>query len=203
MKIYAEVPSRRLRQILSDGAAVFWVALWVRIGLWIGELVNRLAGPARTIERAGSELARPLVTASREVGELPLVGRALSLPLDAAAGAGHSLQGAGSAQQEVVHTLAVWLGVLIAAIPISLVIARYVPRRVRWIREASAVQRLRLRAADLQLFALRAIASRPLYELGKATADPAAAFAAGEYEALAAIELQALGLRGAGERTAR
>ena len=199
MKIYAEVSALRLRQILSDLAVVSWAAIWVGIGRWVDELVGRLAAPGRTIEGAGSGLARPLATASREVGDIPLVGRALRLPLEAAAGAGRSLEGAGAAQQEVVHTLATWFGVLLAVIPISLVLIRYIPGRIRWIREASAAEQLRLRAPDLEFFALRAIASRPLYELRRATPNPAAAFASGEYEALATMELEALGLRGWGE----
>ncbi len=203
MKIYAEVPALRLRQILSDLAVLSWVAIWAGIGRWVDDLVGRLAAPGRTIEGAGSQLARPLVTASREVEDIPLVGRALRLPLEAAAGAGRSLEGAGAAQQEVVHTLATWLGVLLAAIPISLALVRYVPGRVRWIREATAAQRIRLHAPDLQFFALRAIASRPLYELRRATPDPAAAFASGDYEALATMELEALGLRGGGEGPSR
>ena len=105
------------------------------------------------------------------------------------------MERAGLAQQEVVQDLATWLGVLLALIPISYVAYRYLPDRWRWIREAGAASMLRIDAADLQLFALRAIARQPLYELRRATPDPAAALAQGDYEPLASLELASLGLK--------
>jgi hypothetical protein len=129
------------------------------------------------------------------IGGVPLVGDELQSPFEAAAGAGRTLERAGAAQQEVVHTLALWLGVLLAVIPIGYVLLRQVPKRVRWIREASAASRLRIDAEDLHLFALRAVSTRPLYELKRACADPARALATGDYEPLAGLELGALGLR--------
>jgi hypothetical protein len=55
--------------------------------------------------------------------------------------------------------------------------------------------RLRDDRADLHLFALRAVANRPLRQLHRVTPDPAGALAAGDYEGLAALELNALGLK--------
>ncbi len=195
MKIYAETPRFRTRQVLGDLALVGWIFLWVRIGLRVKELVDRLGAPGRTIEDAGSSFAETLESAAREVADVPVVGDALQTPLEAAADAGRMLQEAGTSQQDVVHTLALWLGTLLALIPILFALYHWVPRRVRWVREASAAHRLRVDANDMQLFALRAIATRPLHELRRATEDPAAAFAAGDYEALAAIELNELGLK--------
>lgn len=195
MKIYAETPGFRSRQVLADIALVVWVFLWVRIGFRVKELVDALGAPGRTIEDAGSGFAETLLSAAREVGEVPVVGEALQAPLEAAADAGRVLQRAGASQQDVVHSLALWLGVLLALIPILFALSQWLPRRLRWIREASAAHRLRVDSEDLQLFALRAVATRPLDQLRRATPDPAAAFAAGDYEELAAIELEELGLR--------
>src|SRR6266545_2319456 len=63
--------------------------------------------------------------------------------------------------------------------------------------EATAASRLRrdLSGGDLGLFALRAIANRPLRELRRASPDPVADLQRGDYGALAALELRALGLR--------
>jgi hypothetical protein len=195
MKIYAETPGFRTRQVLADASMILWVYLWVRIGLRIKELVDGLGTPGRTIQQAGSGLAGTLESAAREVSDVPVVGDALRAPLESAADAGRVLQRAGAAQQDVVHTLAVWLGTLLALIPILFVLYHWGPWRARWAREASAAQRLRSDSSDLQLFALRALATRPLQELRRAAEDPAAAFGAGDYEALAAIELGELGLR--------
>lgn len=195
VKIYAETPGFRTRQVIADIAIVLWVFLWVRIGLRVQELVNALGTPGRTIEDAGSGFTETLLSAAREVGDVPVVGDALQSPLEAAADAGRVLQRAGASQQEVVHTLALWLGILLALVPILFGLFQWLPRRVRWIREASAAHRLRVDSDDLQLFALRAIATRPLDRLRRAAPDPAAAFAQGDYEPLAAIELEELGLR--------
>ena len=98
-------------------------------------------------------------------------------------------------QQEVVHQLALWLGVLVAAVPIIALLLVWLPRRISWAREAGAASRLRLDGADLELFALRAVANRSLRDLHRVTPDPAGALRAGEHHALADLELRALGLR--------
>lgn len=194
MKLYAETKSQRSLQVTADLAVLLWIALWARLGIWIHELVDRLAGAGESVEDAGSRFRSALQSAGSEVGGLPGVGDYLRAPFDAAAGAGRTLERAGAAQQDAVHTLALWLGILIAVIPIGYVLLRWAPWRTRWIREASAAARLRIDAEDLHLFALRAIATRPLYELQRVAPDPAAALAAGDYEGLASLELGALGL---------
>ena len=114
MRIYAEKPGHAFRQLFSDLVVAWWIGLWVWIGMRIHDLVNKLAGPGRTIEEAGAAI------------------------------------------------------------------------------------RIRGRAHEnLYLFALRAIATRPLPELLRATPDPGHAFATGDYDALAAMELDELGLRAA------
>jgi hypothetical protein len=194
MKLYAEVPYHRTRQIVLDVTVLLWCIVWVRIGMWINTLFNRLQGPGRAIEDAGSGLAGNFNSISERVGGVPLVGDTLQAPFEAAAGASSVLQQAGQSHQEVIHTLALWLGILFAVIPIGYVLLRYLPSRLRWIREASAASKLRIDAEDLRLFAIRAVATRPLYELRRACSDPAGCLARGEYEPLAALELGALGL---------
>ena len=194
MKLYAEVPYHRTRQILIDVAVIVWCLVWIRLGMWIDTLVNRLQGPGRTIENAGSDLAGNFTSLSERASEVPIVGDTLRDPFEAAARASTALQQAGQAHQDIIHTLAIWLGVLLAVIPIGYVLMRYLPARLRWIREASAATRLRIDAEDLQLFAIRAVATRPLYELRRACPDPAGCLARGDYEPLAALELGALGL---------
>ncbi|MDP9068568.1 MAG: hypothetical protein M3N53_09555 [Actinomycetota bacterium] len=195
MKLYAEVPRFRNRQILQDLSLVAWVLLWVRIGFHVRALVDRLAEPGRAVERAGEGFAGTLLEISAKVAEVPLVGPSLQAPFGAAGEAGAALQRAGEAQQDVVHALALWLGTLLAVIPISYVAYKYLPDRLRWVREASAADSLRIDADDLHLFALRAVSRQPLYELKRVCADPAAALQNGDYEPLARLELASLGLK--------
>jgi hypothetical protein len=95
----------------------------------------------------------------------------------------------------VVHDLALWLGVLVAAVPVAALLVMWLPGRVAWAREAGAASRLRMGGADLELFALRAVANRSLRELYRVTNDPAGALRSGDYAGLAALELRSLGLR--------
>jgi hypothetical protein len=194
MKLYAEVPRWRLRQQLTDAAVVVWIYVWIRLGQKVHELVLRLQGAGRSLEDTGSDFAGRFDDISDTVDRLPVVGGQLQRPFGAVADGSRALQEAGATQQEVVHDLAVLLGVLLALIPILYVLIKYLPGRVRWIRDATAAQRLRIDASDLHLFALRAVATKPLYELQRACKDPAAALASGDYRPLAALELGALGL---------
>ena len=202
MKIYAEVPRVRKRQMILDGLVLVWAYVWIKIGMAMHDLIAKLSGPGRTIERAGSGLSSHLSSLSDRVGGVPVVGDNLREPFDSAAGAGRELQAAGVAHQEIVMSIALWLGILLALIPILYMLLRYMPERVRWIREASAATRLRVDADDLHLFALRAITTKPLYELRRACNDPARCLVEGDYEPLAAVELASLGLTPRGESQA-
>ena len=200
MKLYAEAPRYRARQLLTDAVTLVWIIVWIRMGLFVNELVNRLSGPGETVESAGRTFAQSIDSFGGDVADLPVIGDALQRPFETISGAGRTLQEAGETQQEAVHTLALWLGILLAIIPIGYVLLKYLPERLRWIREAGAADKLRIDAEDYKIFAIRALANQPLYELRRAAPDPAAAYAAGEYERLAELELGQLGLR-AGKRS--
>jgi hypothetical protein len=193
VKLYAETAGLRARQVLGDLAVLAWTAAWVWAGVALYRLVERLAAPGARVERAGSDFAGDVAEIQQKVGRLPVVGDELRDPFG-------RLAGVGGTQQEVVHQLALWLGVVVAAVPIIALLLVWLPRRVTWIREAGAASRLRLDGADLELFALRAVANRSLRELYRVTPDPAGDLRTGEFEALADLELRALGLRAAPRR---
>ena len=194
MKLYAEQAPLRLRQVAVDLVVAAWVAGWAWLGVAVYRLVSRLAGAVGRVERAGDDFAGNMRTVHDKVGRVPLVGAELRAPFGRLGEVGQTLAGAAHDQQQVVHQLAWWLGVLLAAVPIVTVLLLWLPPRVRWAREAAAAARLRQGGADLHLFALRAVANRPLRQLRRVTDDPAGALAAGDYEGLAALELRALGL---------
>ena len=195
MKLYAETAGLRARQVLGDLAVVAWTAAWVWAGVTLYRLVEKLAVPGARLEQAGGGFAGDVAEIQQKVGRIPVVGGELQGPFGRLAGVGQTLADAGATQQQVVHQLALWLGVLVAAVPIVALLLAWLPRRVAWAREAGAAGRLRLAGADIELFALRAVANRPLRQLHRVTPDPAGALRAGEYEALADLELRALGLR--------
>ena len=195
MKLYAETAGLRARQLVGDLAVVAWAALWVWAGLTLYRLVEKLAVPGARLEQAGGGFAGDVAEIQQRVGRIPVVGNELQGPFGRLAGVGQTLADAGATQQAAVHQLALWLGVVVAAVPIVALLLAWLPRRVAWAREAGAASRLRLDGADLELFAIRAVANRSLRELHRVTPDPAGALRAGEFSALADLELRALGLR--------
>jgi hypothetical protein len=200
VKIYAETASRRSRQLLADLLVAAWVAGSVLAGLTVRRLVDELAKPGQAVEQAGGRVASGMGGVQDQVSRVPGIGGSLRAPFERLGEAGQALARAGATQQQVVHELALWLGVLVALIPVVAVLAAWLPGRVRWMREATAASQLRrdIGSNDLGLFALRAVANRPLRELRRASPDPFADLQRGDYEALAALELRALGLRPAG-----
>jgi hypothetical protein len=195
VKLYAETAGLRARQLLGDLAVLAWTAAWVAAGLALYRLVEKLAVPGARVEQAGSSFAGDVAEIQQKVGRLPVVGEQLQDPFGRLSGVGRTLAEAGVAQQEAVRQLALWLGVVVAAVPVVALLLVWLPRRVTWVREAGAASRLRLGGADLELFAIRAVANRPLRELHRVSPDPAGDLRAGEFQALADLELRALGLR--------
>ena len=195
MKLYAETAGLRARQLLGDLAVLAWTAAWVAAGVALRRLVEKLAVSGARVEQAGSDFAGDVAEIQQKVGRLPVVGDELQDPFGRLAGVGRTLAAAGVTEQEVVHQVALWLGVMVAVVPVVALLLAWLPRRVAWAREAGAASRLRMDGADLELFAIRAVANRPLRALHRVTPDPAGALRAGEYEALADLELRALGLR--------
>ena len=195
MHWYAETSALRRRQVLGDAAVALWALVWLRIGFAVHEAVSRLAGPGRELEAAGDRLSGGLSGAADRADDVPLLGGGLRDPLDAAAGAGRSLAEAGSAQQDAVQVLAVVLALLLAGLPVALVLARWLPRRLRFARDHRAAARLR---DDVDLWALRAALTRPLDELARLGPDPVGRWRRGEpgaAEQLAGLERRAQGLR--------
>ena len=197
MKLYADGPIRRTGQLLGDLLLVLWVLLW----LWLADVVHdatmALAAPGRTIEEAGGGLAGQLRDAGSAVGDVPLVGDEVRTPFDGAGRAADQIAEAGAAQVEAVEQLAFWLGITVAAIPVLIVLATYLPLRWRFVREASAGQRFIDEDADLELFALRAMANQPMHRLAGVTRDPVRAWRdrdADVVRALALLELRDVGL---------
>ena len=197
MKLYADAPARRTRQLATDTALVVWVVGWVLLARVVHDATMLLAVPGEQIRDAGSGLASRLRDAGSAVSDTPLVGDRLRSPFDGAGSAADRLSSAGTSQVDAVGTLAFWLALAVGAIPVLLALAFYLPGRWRFAREATAGQRYVDAAADLDLFALRAMTQQPLHRLAQVSEDPVAAWRRDDREvisALAALELRDVGL---------
>ena len=197
MKLYADAPGRQARQVLGDLLLVLWVAIWVKLAFVVRDATLALAAPGEQIERAGTGLAERLRDAGGSVGEIPLVGDEARAPFDGAGDAADQIAAAGAAQVEAVHTLAFWLALSVGAVPILIMLAVWLPVRLRFVRQATAGKRFIDAAADLDLFALRAMSNQPMHRLARISDDPVRAWREGDADvvrALAALELKDAGL---------
>jgi hypothetical protein len=201
--MYADRLPTAVRQLLTDLLVVFWVYAWIRAGLWINDMVQKLGVPGQQLQEAGTGIAGNLSDIGGKVGRVPLVGDELTAPFNDAAGAATSLAEAGRQQQEIVDNLALALALLIIAVPLALVLFLWLPRRLRWMRRAAVAVTVRNEPAGQDLLALRALATRPLNELARLGPDIAQSWRNGDaaaVQALAALELKDLGLRPAKPR---
>jgi hypothetical protein len=201
--MYADRLPVAIRQLLTDIFIVIWVYAWVRIGIWVHDIVLKLGVPGRTLESAGTGIAGNLADAGGKVGRVPLVGDQLTKPFTGAADAARSLADAGRQQQEIVGNIALVVALAVVALPLALVLFLWLPLRLRWMRRAGVASAVRDEPAGRDLLALRALASRPLNQLTKLGPDVAQSWRNGDaaaVDALAALELRDLGLRPTGRR---
>lgn len=197
MKWYADLPGRRELQLAGDLGLAVWVVVWVWLADVVHDAVMELAGPGRQLEEAGSSLGDRLREAGSTVGDIPYVGDDVNRPFDAAGSSSDQLAAAGRAQVEAVQTMAFWLGLAVALVPILIALAVYLPPRIRFVRRATAGRRFLDSVEDLDLFALRALAHQPLHVLARVAPDPAAAWRRRDPDVvrrLAVLELRADGL---------
>ena len=198
MKLYADTARRRTFQIVVDLLFVAWLVMWVWIGLVVHDGTMALAGPGRQTDESASAMAGQLRDAGGRLDDVPLIGDEVATPFDKAADASDGLAAAGRSSVEAVEKLALVLGLSIALIPILVVMAFYVPGRLRFIREATAGLKFIDSADDLDLFALRALTNQPMRVLAKVSGDPAGDWRRRDpavVRRLAELELKDVGLK--------
>ena len=200
MKLYAELPGHRFRQAWGDAAMAGWSALWIWLGMHVHDLVQSLAAAGNLLVEAGTDLERNASSVQDSVVRVPIVGSFLQERFDGLVEVGRSLRRSGMSQLETVNTLSLWMGFLVASLPILAVLWIWGTRRSRWVRDATAAVRLRSEPANLYLFALRAATTRPVSDLQSPAALKAIrSFHNGDYGPLAGVELRRMGLRAPGE----
>ncbi|MDP9392704.1 MAG: hypothetical protein M3P89_15385, partial [Actinomycetota bacterium] len=172
--------------------------LWVLVARLVHGAVLVLAEPGRAVEDLGRSVAGNMGSAAEAAGDVPLVGDELSTPFEALSEAGGSVRGAGQAAQDSVSTLALVLAVVLVVLPVGWLVLRWLPWRLRYVREAAAARRLLDGTPDLEILAARALATAPLPRLAQLPAGTGAAWRGGDSRAvrtLAGLELARLGLR--------
>jgi hypothetical protein len=198
MKLYADAPARRTRQVVGDLVLVAWVVAWALVGSTVHDNILELTGPGRQTDQSASSMADGLRDAGSRLDDLPLVGSDVASPFERAAGASDELAAAGRTSVRVVERLALLLGLTVALVPALVGAVLHLPRRWRFARAATAGARFVDSTDDLDLFALRALAHQPLHVLARISDDPAGAWRRQDpvvVRRLAELELRNAGLR--------
>lgn len=198
VKLYADVPARRTRQVVGDVWLLAWSVLWIWVAVRLHELIMNLATPGLAIAEGATDLAGSITSAGESISSVPLVGETLGTPFDGMSDAALSIADAGQATADAVALLARFLSIALAVLAITSFAVFWVPFRIGFMRRATAAQRFVDANEDLDLFALRAMARQPLHVLARITDDPAGAWRRGDQpviNALAALELREEGLR--------
>jgi hypothetical protein len=198
MGIYAKRPAKMIGQLVGDGFVVLWAVGWAIVAIFVHRVIEVLATPARETARTAMRLAENFRQAAAEAAKVPVAGEQMRRPLDAAAGTLGNLIDSANDQVVSIERLALIVGWLVFLIPVATVIAFWLPRRIRFYRQARASQVFLDSLADLDLFALRAMAAQPLYVLAEISDDPVQAWRSGDREVinkLAEVELKRNGLQ--------
>jgi hypothetical protein len=198
MSIYAKRPAKMIGQMFGDGFVLLWTVGWAIIGIFVHRVIEILAIPARETARTATRLAENFREAGAEAAKVPVAGEQLRRPFDAASVTLGNLITSANDQVTSIERLALIVGWLVFLIPVTIVAAFWLPRRIRFYRQARASQVFLDALPDLDLFALRAMAAQPLYVLAEISDDPVSAWRSGDravINQLAEIELKRNGLR--------
>ena len=170
MRLYPELPARRLATIGHDLLLLVLLALLAWLGLKVHDAVDKLAVLGSGVKKVGESV--------------PVVG--------------DPVEDLGSQGEDSVHDLANLLGLVTFGVPALLVVWRLLPERLSQIRRLTAASRV-LRAGDdpqrQRVLAQRAAFSLPYAQLLAYTKDPLGDLAAERYDPLVAAALEDAGLR--------
>ncbi|MFE9118240.1 hypothetical protein [Streptomyces sp. NPDC007172] len=200
MRLYAQTPARRSRQLIADVIALLLIAVTVKFALAVRDAILTLAEPGRKAQSAGDSLASNLGDAGDAASKVPFVGGSLKKPLQSAADAGTSLSDAGRSLQDTVGHIATLTTVALIVLPTAVILVLWLIPRMRWIRRTATTRRLLDAPGGADLLALRALTGpqRPLATIPTPPGGLADAWRRADPDVLA--DLSALTLRRVGLR---
>jgi hypothetical protein len=199
VRLYPDLPGRRLDLIARDVATLLALVLFGKIALEVHDAVDQLAVLGEGVESAGNAVTGGFDSAADAVDGTPLVGDDLGDALrGAGSGSGGEVADLGRGGAGAAHDLADLLGLLFFLLPSVVLLLFALPPRVRQVRRLNAAARVLRdpRSPDREeLLAARAAFGLPYGILLKYTDDPIGDLQAGRHEALVRAELEQAGLR--------
>jgi hypothetical protein len=194
---YSTRPGRLAAQLFSDFAVIMWTALWLLVGLAVYDAIATIADAGRQVESGAHGIAGNLASAGHGAQQIPLVGDAVSKPLNSASQAALDLAGAGHDLDDAASWLAVLLAMAVVALPILLAVMPWFFLRLRFFRRKLMVTALAATPAGEQLLALRALTNRSPRKLIAVSPDPVGGWRSADpvtIRALATLELRSAGI---------
>ncbi len=198
MSLYARRSWRLVGQVGFDAFMLVWLIVWWLVGRFTGAAIRVLEAPARKTASSAADLSNSFGSAAGQVGGVPGIGSSLRSPFDQAVTSLNSIVLAAQDQVASIERLATIVSWLVFLVPVSILLAVWLPTRIRFVRRSRAAQRFIDGQADLDLFALRAMTSQPMHVLARISDDPVAAWRNGDrqvIDALAEVELRRNGLQ--------
>lgn len=174
MPLYARTPGRRALQIGSDVFVLVWCVTWWVVGQTLASVITALASTADATATASADVDDRLTQVADVAGSVPLVGSQLADPFTQLAAVAASLSTAAAGQVEPLTNGAGITGWLTFLLPVAAVVLVWLPRRIRFARNARALQAIAQRPGSTDLLALRALTTLSPVELARIDGDPAA-----------------------------
>jgi hypothetical protein len=202
LKIWSELPARRLMEQVADVTTLIWVVFWGSIVWQLFEFLAGFAEAGRVVRGGG----QTMIESGRNLGEslagLPVIGSQVrDVARDAFAGAGQPLSDFGTQLEQFIFVVALVLALLLAAVTMAPWLTRYLPWRLERLRSVRAAHRVIRTAHDLsdrdvqRALAMRAVVKLDYATLLEYTPDPFGDWTRGRHDRLARAELASVGLR--------
>jgi hypothetical protein len=200
MQLYPTLPDARTATLLRDILVVLGLMLFVYAGVKVHDTVDRLAVLGTGVSDAGGAVRSGFKDAADAVHDVPVVGGPIGDGLESAgSSAGRPLEDVGHKGEDSAHDLANLLGVVTAVIPSLLLLANFLPGRVRQVRGLTAAALVLANPADprrREAIARRAAFDLPYGTLIRFTRDPLGDLQEGRLDPLVQAALADAGLRG-------
>lgn len=179
-----------------DVAVLVWIVVWCALGalIWHDILAQRrLSDNVIKIGLSMKDTGEALAV----VGGLPLIGGGISDFAARITASGVEVESSGRDSRDSITRVGLVSGFGVAVLPAAMVLFLYLPIRIGWRREVTAVAAALARSHGDGLeryLAQRAVEALPWDRLRALSDDPWQAIAEGDYRALADAELARLGL---------
>ena len=198
--LYPDLARSRLGYIVADLAAVLWVVTWLYAGDLVYHTVLTLSTVAVGVITIGQQVNDAVSHVQQAVGSLPLVGSALGNDLNPLHGVPHAVITTGYQELQVIHQLALLLGVVVGGVPLLAAALIYLPLRQRKARGFRSLARIVRQpganavSATMQVLAARALYTLPYDRLLRYSRDPIGEWREGRYYNLARAAMAEEGL---------